>query len=171
MNINRVILVICLCLCFLPKKAFMSGNVSRAGVSEFVYVEISTGLKFQRGSREMQEVAHKENEYRLERIQKEADSLANKIQLTIGDSVKSWQDTFYFDTIEEDYELFEKYMTGYRRFPTLSTDEELQEHVGKQCYVLMHEDPIVVINFAKLPEKEQLDLIRKVIMMVLDEQP
>jgi hypothetical protein len=160
MKINRLIIFILLLIFFLPKEAFLSGMVSRKGISNFVYIEKSVGMKFHRGSQEMIDSAYKSNHNRLNILQKEVDSLAKQIESTIIDFAKSSKDTFEFSQIENGYVLYKKGAYGYSSSPTLFSNEEAKEHLGKKCYFLLLESPVVVVSFLKLPNLEQLDLLR-----------
>ncbi len=161
----RLIPILLFIIFFLSKEAFVSGMVSREGISGFVYIKKSVGMKFQGG---LMDDAYMENLNRLENLQENVDSLAKQIESAIIDFAKSSKDTIEFDQIENGYAFYRKGLSGYSSFPTLYSNEEAEEQIGKKCFFLLIENPVVVLKFLKLPNLIQLDLLRTFVKKTLN---
>ena len=160
MKVHHSILIICMFLSL--TLLFASGIVSRDSIFEFVFVEVSVGMKIQKGR---PDGAFEENQKRLFVVQQQADTLAVRIMNAItaqADSI-GIKDSITFGQVEPEYQLFRKSMKGYKRFPTLSTEEEVRQNGGQTAYVQLSEKPVVVCRFLQLPDMNILNKLKKIV--------
>lgn len=153
--------------------------VERSSVVDFVYVEKSVGMKFQRGDQEMQKRAREENKSRLNELQKEVNTLAAEYHtslLTISNSLKSEgvmskflnllvKDDYSiaFASIEEGYQLYQDGCSGYDTYPTYRASDVTDDNVGVAGYVLVSEEPKVVVRFERIPDLKILSSLCRAI--------
>jgi|SaaInlStandDraft_5_1057022.scaffolds.fasta_scaffold56957_1 hypothetical protein len=143
-----------LCLITFSKEGLVSGNVSRSGVFNSVFVQQSIGMKHVRGAPEMIKRAFDHNEHRLEKLQKDTNELAESMDAKLQDFLKNNEGSFVLGNIEENYELFTKGQSGYLKYATLSTAEEIVKAKGGAGYVLLSVENDIVIRFKVIPEYE-----------------
>ena len=145
----------------------MSGAQSLKGVSDFVFVEITIGLKIYAGTPAMIQGADRENIRRMTEAAKNAAELAQRIKTSLVELEKTLEpSTLEFTNIDEKYEFFEKGMSGYEHLPTY-TEADSPDKIGSAPYFLVINSPGVVVRFKDLPSPKTLAKVKAAIMTVV----
>lgn len=147
-------------------EAFVSGVQSVSGVSGFVFAEVRVGLKVQGPGPD--DGGYQENKRRMAEAGEKSKSVALKIQKSLEEFKKNHKE-LHFLPIEKSYEIFDKSMSGYQKFPTLISDEEAQKAIATSCYFQLSANPRVIVRFKSLPKLETInDLKKRVSGLVAD---
>ncbi|ABC29081.1 hypothetical protein HCH_02256 [Hahella chejuensis KCTC 2396] len=141
----------------------MSGMVSRFSIVGFVYVEMTVGLKVQKGEGGDLERAERENDRKLAVLQQQVDHLAD----VLHDAILTAHAESQFEPIAAQYRLYQPGMTGFTQFPTRRFYDETQP--GDDGYLLLHENPAVALRFHAFPGREETKAVQDLIARLVVE--
>ncbi len=137
----------------------MSGVQQVFKISDFVYYEISIGLRVQKS---YDDSGYRSNQRMLLDAEKEATTQA----LQLRNQLLKFQHqgkVLEFLPIENEYVFSRKGTVVFEKYPTLINESETTGAIGRPGYVQLKEDPRIVVRFKSIPKKETLDELRRLI--------
>ncbi len=152
----------------------MSGRVEQVGIDQFIYTEVTVGLKKQgTGKDDAGAQANKELMADGSALAKSRAKAMKEAVLRLKES-KDYANSLQLQDIAKNYQYFNPDMAGFSKLPTWSTPNDIQKHHNKSGYVLILDRDLrkgigrTVIHFKKIPSIASLNEVKQQLLKALE---